>query len=115
MCFYLREETMTEDGKSKIDYLKRWLIINTVLSPIILLVTYGFLEAWLWYSSVFFLDNLYPLVFIGITWLGAISSSWSNYRKGIRAKAKRWSLLAFWISLFPIFFLILIEVFSPLL
>jgi len=87
---------MDESGKPKTDGLKRWLIIDTVLSPIILIVLN------LFFLILKTLGGLFPYFYVGVAALiGTIIASWVYYKRGIRKKARTWSYLALSTSLLP--------------
>ena len=89
---------MTENGNSNIDGLKRWLIIDTILSPTIILGSFIFFlvisEIPAYLVAAFF---IFLLINLGL-WLGPILASWAFYKKGMRNKSIIWSIIAFGLS-----------------
>ena len=87
---------MTENEKSKVDGLLRWLIIDTILSLCIILVLgYSFFPRdYFDFLGIFMVYGFFQIVI----WIGTITTSWYLWKKGMRKMSLILSLISLGIS-----------------
>ena len=88
---------MTENGKSSTEGLKRWLLVNTILSLCLILVLgyFFFPRDYFDFLGIFMVYSFVQIVL----WLGTITASWVFWKKGMRKMSLIMSIISLGISL----------------